>query len=289
MHSDDSADVKSTIDDLLHRSLIHKRSADFVKFFDFIARFQHYSRYNTLLVFTQNPNITFFGSAAYWRRTFYREIKVEARPHIILVPKGPIMLVYDIFDTTGDLTAEQFLEQGLGRNPNAVVGLLDDPTFEYAQFEARRWGIAVLYRPLTYFTGGQFKKRSSSELEIYLKEGMSPAENFSVLIHELAHLFLGHVGSVQLKHSTGAKPLVIEGRTISTEKQELEAETISFLLCKKIDLQTSSAEYLAKFIKSEDDLLSFRYELVIKTADRIEKLFLRPPHSTSQPINLRFG
>ncbi|MGB4849809.1 MAG: hypothetical protein WBP41_17925, partial [Saprospiraceae bacterium] len=57
--------------------------------------------------------------------------------------------------------------------------------------------------------------------------------------------------------------------------QELEAETISFLICKKLGLETKAAEYLAGYIKSDKDLEEFSHELVIKSADKIEEIFLK--------------
>ena len=64
-------------------------------------------------------------------------------------------------------------------------------------------------------------------------------------------------------------------RALSITARELEAETISFLICKKMGLESKAAEYLAGYIKSDEDLEAFSHELVIKTADRIEELFLR--------------
>ena len=86
---------KSTIDELLKRGWHFKDSNEFVQFFNFIARFHHYSRYNTMLVYIQNRAVTFFGGVSYWQKYFGRIVKENARPYIILSPKGPIMLVYD--------------------------------------------------------------------------------------------------------------------------------------------------------------------------------------------------
>ena len=93
---------KFAIDDLLRRSWKLRTKKEFTKFFDFIARFHHYSRYNTMLVYIQNEAVTFFGGIWYWKKKFNRTIKENARPYIILAPNGPVMLVYDIFDTEGD-------------------------------------------------------------------------------------------------------------------------------------------------------------------------------------------
>ncbi len=265
---------KFTIDELLRRSWKHRNSESFLRFFSFIARFNHYSRYNTMLVYIQNSSVTFFGGTSYWRKRFNRHIKEDARPYIILAPNGPIMLVYDIFDTTGAQTPEQLLETGLGAKPFEVLGKLKSGFLQKVLEKVRAWGIKLTYKPLSYFNAGYITTISKSYLEICLKEGMSDEVNFAVLIHELAHLFLGHTGHTELKHFAKEKPLRITHRTISRSAEELEAEVISFLICKKMGLETRSAEYIAGYIKSENDLIQFSYEHVIKTADKIESTFL---------------
>lgn len=266
---------KFTIDELLHRSWRLRDSKEFAKFFDFIARFQHYSRFNTMLVYIQNEAVTFFGGVSYWWKKFRRKVNPDARPYIILAPNGPIMLVYDIFDTEGKETPEEFLNNGLGREPFGVHGILERNTLFNAIQEARSWGIRINRRPLSYFNGGYVTTILKGYLEICLKEGQSTEQDFAVLIHELAHLFLGHTGHIELHHSSKKKPIKLPHRKLSKSAEELEAETVSFLICKKLGLESRSAEYIAGYIKDEQDLLSFSYETVIKTADKIEKLFIK--------------
>ena len=268
---------KFTIDDLLKRSWLFKGSADFKKFIDFISGFHHYSRYNTMLVYIQNPNVTFFGGASYWKKKFTRTVKNDARPYIILAPNGPVMLVYDIFDTEGTETPEEFLESGLGRKPFEVVGRLDKSTLEYAVDEAKKWGVKIAIKPLSYFNAGYVTTIFSRNggIEICLKDGLTKEERFSVLIHELAHLFLGHTGHKSLVYNGREKPTTLLNRKLSRTAEELEAETVSYLICHKLGLESRSAEYIAGYIKDEDDLLQFSYEIVIKTADKIEKMFVK--------------
>lgn len=70
-----------------------------------------------------------------------------------------------------------------------------------------------------------------------------------------------------------SKEIKILQRKLSRTAEELEAETVSFLVSKKMGLATNAAEYIAGYIKSENDLIEFSYESVIKTADRIDQLF----------------
>ena len=64
-------------------------------------------------------------------------------------------------------------------------------------------------------------------------------------------------------------------RNLGRNAEELEAETIAFLICRRLGLTTQSAEYLAGYINSEKDIIRFNYEMVIHTVDKIERLFLK--------------
>lgn len=268
-------DDKFTIDELLRRSWRFRNSGEFTKFFNFIAQFHHYSRYNTMLVYIQNQAVTFFGGVSFWKKKFSRTIKEDARPYIILAPNGPVMLVYDVFETEGKESPEEFMEKGLGRKPNEVIGRIEQKIYQRAIEEAKKWGIKISFKPFSYFKGGHVTTIYAGFLEICLKEGASDEENFSVLIHELAHLFLGHTGHKQLHYQGKEKPTELLQRKMARTAEELEAETISYLISHKLGLITQSAEYIAGYIKSDDDLLTFSYEIVIKTADKIENLFIK--------------
>ncbi len=266
---------KFLIDKLFESSWHFKNSNEFQQFFDFIASFDHYSRYNAMLVYIQNKNVRFFGGITYWKKKFNRQVSEEARPYIILAPKGPVMLVYDIFDTTGEDTPEQFLVKGLGRKPFEVNGHLSKMVFDQSIEEVRSWGIRVSIKPLTFFEGGHVTNHNRDYLEIALKEGASNEENFATLIHELAHVFLGHTGFKYLNNPSRKHPLELKQRHLPITAEELEAETVSYLLCYKLGLINSSAEYLAGYITDPEDLMLFEYDTVIKTADKLETIFLQ--------------
>ncbi len=264
-----------TIDQLLKRSWTFKNSEEFVKFFTFIAKFKHYSRYNTMLVYIQNSEITFFGGISYWKKKFDREVNCNAKPYIILAPNGPIMFVYDIMDTEGKESPEDFLKKGLGRHVNEVKGKLEKRIYNKVLNQAEMLNIKIFTKPLSYFKGAYVTNIYSGKLEICLKQGMSREENFSVLIHELAHLFLGHTGHKELIYQGKKKPIKLLNRKLSKGVKELEAETVSYLISSKLGLETYSIEYLSAYIKDKDTLLQFDYDTVIKITDKIEGVFIK--------------
>ncbi|MEP6794271.1 MAG: hypothetical protein ABJB16_08100, partial [Saprospiraceae bacterium] len=95
-HTDQYNMDKLTIDELFRRSKKYQGSKAFLQFFNFIAGFHHYSRFNTMLVYLQDDTVTFFGGTHFWNKKFNRTVKEEARPYVILQPFGPVMLVYDV-------------------------------------------------------------------------------------------------------------------------------------------------------------------------------------------------
>ncbi len=114
-------------------------------------------------------------------------------------------------------------------------------------------------------------------MEICLKDNATVEENFTVFLHEIAHILCGHTGHKELRKTNPEKRLVLpERKKISRSTEELEAETVSYLISTKLGLMPRSEEYMASHIKNIDDLLQFSYETVIKVADKIENMFLQP-------------
>ncbi len=64
-------------------------------------------------------------------------------------------------------------------------------------------------------------------------------------------------------------------RSLGQKQQELEAETVSFLVCRHLGLRTQSLEYLAGYL-TQEEWQSFSYETVIKVADRLLGLVSAP-------------
>ena len=268
----DLFDNRSQIEDLFSQSKKYRTSEGFIKFIKFIASFDHYSRFNCMLVYLQNDAVTFFGSKSFWKKR-NRKIIEDARPYLILAPKHPIVLVYDIFDTEGILSPKAYLENGLGRDVHNVEGHISQDVYVRAINTAQKWGIKIKYYPMSYFKEGYIMIRT--KLKIGLKEGVSKERNFKTLLHELAHLFLGHTSHDFIFNSENDKSKQIELRSIPRRIEEIEAETVSYLLCSKRGLEGQSIEYIATWFQSEEDFRLFNYSKVIQTADQIERMFFK--------------
>ena len=79
-------EYKSTIDDLVKRSVSYRKSPAFQEMIDFCARFRAYAPFNNLLVKVQNRSCSFYATEKHWKEEFDCHLKEDARPMLILAP-----------------------------------------------------------------------------------------------------------------------------------------------------------------------------------------------------------
>ena len=266
----------NSINDVLSNSLEFKKSTEFIKFFKFLARFDNYSFFNSTLIYIQNKNVAYYGSRYFWKKRFKRNINKNARSYLILTPYRPITIVYDIIDTNGEMSIDEILSIGLPFSPFKVNGEIDKRIYDNLFRNIGKWQIPIYFRPLTYFNAGHITNAISERLEICICSKKSKEENFSIIIHELAHLMLGHtqhlhIINIEKPHFKYELP---QRSNLSRSEKELEAEIIALLICKRYGLETHAMEYIAIHIINNNSIKHFNYHTVIKVADKILRLFL---------------
>jgi hypothetical protein len=95
---------------------------------------------------------------------------------------------------------------------------------------------AVLHR-----TDGSFLTRDTdaARFRVKINRQLDRLGRFTTLAHELGHIYCGHLGGyVRDRWADRSGELTIGQR-------ELEAEAVSWLVCRRLGLETRSAEYLA--------------------------------------------
>ncbi len=267
--ADPNSQHQSSLDDLFARSRRFRRSKQFADAVEFVARFRDYSPFNNMLVYLQNPLATYFATARHWRRAFGRSIKNEARGMIILAPRTPVLLLYDIADTDGPPLPEKLraFAQTSGRfNP-----VLLDRTVKNCE----RDKIQVERKSMGQLRGGFATTRvqdSAWKMRIALRAELDAAAAYAVLCHELAHVYLGHLGADR----DGAWPFRMN---LTEAVTEIEAESTAYVVCARAGLRTRSAEYLAGYVEDNSDLDAISLDLISRVAGRIEEMGRRllPP------------
>lgn len=270
-------DEINEINELLYNSMRFRNSQEFIKFIEYLGKLRNYSFYNAMLVHIQNPSVTFFGTPKFLREKFKRIVKPDAKPYIALKPFGPIMIVYDLADTTGDKSVDEVLETLKKIDSNSVKGKIADEVLWEIIHNVEQYNIKIHRKFLEKFFDGYIQSTTNGQMYVALNRSLNNEAMFVTIMHELAHLMLGHLGDFELltrnKKGELKQNCLIKSRKINKDFAELEAETVSYLISRKCLLTPPSASYLANFIKSEDMIKLLNFDLLIKTTDKITSLF----------------
>jgi hypothetical protein len=258
-----SEEELSSLDELFSRSKIFRSSAKFSEAIDFVARFRKYSPYNNMLVYLQNPNATFWAVASHWRREFVRRVKDDARPMVILAPMTPVILVYDIADTEGDPLPDCFID------PFRTEGVFNEEILSMTIENCwARYCIQVANKKLGMLSAGSAIRvdgGAEAKVRIGLSQELDGKGRYSTLCHELAHIHLGHLGTDKDRWWPSRLNL-------AKNQREIEAEAVAYIVCRRAGLASNSAEYLAGYIKSPNDLERISIDLIVKVAGLIERM-----------------
>lgn len=230
-------EVQSGIDSLLRQSVAYRDSKEFQHMIGFMASFRDYAPYNNMLVRVQNPSCNFYATESDWKRRFDRHLKEDARPMLILAPMHPVMLVYELDQTEGHpLPAElhNFARFEGEWNPELL-----HRTVENAKVRDR---IRIDFKTLSSTNAGfatLARGDANSKMRIAIHEDSDDRSRYGVLCHELAHIYLGHLGTDEdywWPSRTG-----LNKRTV-----EIEAEAVAYIVTMRAGLKGSSAAYVSR-------------------------------------------
>ena len=270
---------QSSLDELFARSRQFRRSKKFSAAVDFIARFREYSPFNNMLVFLQNPMATYFATASHWQKAFQRTIKDEARGMIILAPRTPVLLVYDVADTDGPPLPEKL--EVFTRTSGRFNPMILERTIKNCE----RDGIRVERKPMGQLRGGFSTARVQDQnwkMRVAVRAELDEGAAYAVLCHELAHVYLGHLGA----DKEGGWPWRLN---LPLNVAEIEAESAACIVCRRAGLRTHSAEYLSSYMEDSSDLESISIDLVSRAAGRLEEMGRRLMPPREKPARTKAG
>lgn len=221
----------------------------------------------------QNPAVSYVATIGDWEKNFNRYIKRDARPLVILQPFGPVMFVYDILDTEGAAVPEALVKpfNTKGRLPYDVFGrtvhnchahrieVRDDLKGLHNAGKAIRLNAAAceLYRDLCL--------PAETNYLVLLNKDHSSEEKYSTLVHELGHIFCGHLGIDDLAWWESNTDHAVDVK-------EIEAESVSYLVCMRQGLTTNSEQYRSDYRTPGLELPAFGINAVLQATDYIEKM-----------------
>ena len=268
-------------------------SGDMEKYRNYLrtmSRFHNYSLNNQALIHLQRPDATFVAGYNRWRDKFSRHV-LRGEKGITIIAPTPYKKKIEqekldpdtklpILDADGKaITEEKEIEIPMFRPvkvfdyaqtdgkplPERVASPVANLTGNVENYGAfmealRRSSPApVEFKPLSAEMDGYFSPKSQS---ITLREGMSEVQTVSAAVHEIAHAKLHNYGLQQ----------AAERKHKSRNTEEVEAESISFMVCAYFGIETgaNSFGYVATWSKNAE-LPEFRASLdtISKTANGI--------------------
>lgn len=258
---------KEIIENLLN-SVKGMTEEDFKKMLGEFSKFTRYSFFNKCLIYSAGASQV--AGYKQWQEKHQRQVLDKANHKIgciqILAPKIGFFImidgklerttqkkfdefqgekrsypvsffpvnVFDISDTEGKPLEEKM-------TPKSAIG------FEEVLNAAKKLGYTVDKKPLEFNLGGYIYKK-----EIVVNSNRQESANVGTLIHELAHGELGHTDT-NCSHETDLK--------------EVQAETVTYLVCSELGIERNSQFYLKAWGMSENVLQDFAQ--LSKVADKL--------------------
>lgn len=115
-----------------------------------------------------------------------------------------------------------------------------------------------------------------SKMRIAIHDQLDAPSRFGVVCHELAHIYLGHLGGDR----EGWWPA---RGNLSRKAMEVEAEATAYIVGRRVGLTGSSPQYVSRYLGDEKVLQNVSADLVAKVAGRIEEMASHKMHARQRP------
>lgn len=264
--------ARTLLDQLLADSRLYRQGGDYKALLDFVVRLRNFAPFNAMLLQVQKPGLSYAASARDWLERFGRQPKEGARPLLILWPFGPVALVYDVMDTEGDPLPEDVASF-------FARGAIDQNRLQSFQSLMRKKSIEWYGVDAGDHMAGSIRvvRRGSNDKEatlywIYINRNHIPAVQFVTLTHELAHLFLGHLGRDKMLN-------IPQRRMPEFEQRELEAESVAYIVCERNGVRSKSQTFLSNFVDANTTVNHLDVYQVMRAAGQVETLLGLAAHT----------
>ena len=272
--------AKHALDELFSLTRQYRTGKAYHDLLQFIARFRFYSPFNAMLVHVQMPGARFVAPPHRWVRDYGRRIKAGARPLIMLRPMGPVMFAFDVSETEVDPSfTGRFKPLPIEvENPFGVrkgkLGTQLPKTIE----NAKRDGVAIHTARLGSQRGGAICAAKTPGMTLNFAGNIAPVRyeleldqiareesQYASLVHELAHLYCGHLGTPNDKWWP-------DRQGFPHNVREFEAESVAYMVCTRLGIDNPSERYLAGYAGQQNEVPPISLECVMKSAGRIESM-----------------
>jgi hypothetical protein len=231
---------QSLIDQLIQQTNLYSSSKSFTDLLAFVARMRGFAPFNAMLLHAQKPGITHAATAADWLARFNRKPKQDARPLIVMQAMGPVGFVFDMLDTEGDnLPPEAFAFPTFGdlskARWNEMLKAVARAKIEILWVDKGDGAAGSMTRTQVVVKG-----KTRAHWTVRMNQNHDPQTQFVTLAHELAHMFLGHLGGDDTQSIKARKGL-------GHDLEEVEAEAVAWVVAHRNGLKPKSEAYLDRY------------------------------------------
>lgn len=256
----------------------YKDSTNYKELFEFVKKFPNIAPYNAMLLHIQKPGSRYVLSATDWEKRFRRYIKPNARPLVILRPFGPVAFVFELGDTYGDdkLISDEILHpfQVKGKLPpnifDRLIENLKTDGILYSEADHGTSSAGFIKKEKSHFQSSIFRGKKKIFVHILfnlvVNQHHSLEEKFATVIHELAHIYCGHLGTPNSKWWNDRSKLGLN-------EEEFEAESVCWLVCERLGIKNPSEKYLSGYLDNNRHIPKISIDTVLKAVAIIESMF----------------
>ena len=238
---------RALIDQLISATKLYDSAHAIHELFAFTIRLREFAPFNAMLLHIQKPGLTHAATAHDWFKRFGRVPKKGTRPLLVLRTKGPVDFVFDILNTEGrDVPVDAFAFPTFGN--------LTDNRFTEFMRAVKKERIDVVALDAGDGQAGWIRllaastaKTGKNLYQLAYNRNHDAATRFVTVAHELAHLYLGHLG-------LDAGRRVPDRRDTPHALMEVEAEMAAYLVAMRNGLKPRSESYLANYKGAFEDL-----------------------------------
>lgn len=276
-----SKDERSLLTQLLDDSKLYKKGKNFKELLDFVNSLSNFAPFNVFLLHIQKPGLRFAASKHDWKKRFNRTIKEGGRPLLILWPFAPVALVYDVEDTEGEdlptdvaqafrATGTMTVERIQGFIEKLIKQGIDIKLIEYGDGHAGH-----IQRPEhdRQVIRQSIKAKEKPDYLIRLNKKHDANVQFATLAHELAHLYLGHLGADKFLKTP-------DRHKKNNDTMELEAESVCYIVCHRNNVKPNSEAYLMSFVDDKLQADDMDLHALLKAAGQIETILDLVEHTS---------
>ena len=182
---------------------------------------------------------------------------------LILAPMHPVMLVYDLDSTEGPALPQELQQfakfegewdpERLSRTV-ANASTRDLIRIDTVKLSSTNAGFATI-------SPGQ----GGMKMRIGLHDELDEPSRYGVLLHELAHIYLGHLGG----DKDGWWP---SRGDLARRAMEVEAEAVAHVVSRRAGLKGASPHYVSRYLDGDATLQAISLDLIAKVAGRLESM-----------------